>query len=236
MEVGVVIVAAGSGTRFGGPVRKTLVPLAGLPLFVHAARTFARVAAVGAGVVVAHREDLALVDSAIASDPILRGRFGPAVPGGARRQDSVAAGIDALPALVRRVLVHDAARPLVEAERIEALIAALDAAEAALLAVPVTSTLKRSDGEGRVAATLPRDGLYLATTPQGARRDLLAAALRSAALSGVEVTDEAAALERQGVQPRIVPDSAFNVKVTAPGDLRFAEAVLRAREGEAGAT
>jgi 2-C-methyl-D-erythritol 4-phosphate cytidylyltransferase len=160
----------------------------------------------------------------------------PALPvhrctGGATRQQSVLAALDALAALglpeSTTVLVHDAARPLLPAADLAAL---LDApAECAILAAAMADTVKQDNGAGRIAATLPRERLWRALTPQRAPLGLLRRALAEAEAAGVSVTDEAQALERLGIAVQLVPGSAWNFKITTPDDLRLAAALLSAR-------
>lgn len=124
------------------------------------------------------------------------------------------------------VLVHDAARPCLARAEVDRLIAELSEDETGgLLAVPVADTLKRANGEGRVAQTEPREHLWRALTPQMFRYRLLLEALR--AMDPEQATDEACAIESLGLKPRLVMGDARNIKVTYPEDLAFAELILR---------
>lgn len=156
------------------------------------------------------------------------------VPGGAERVDSV---IHALEAIANEaadddlVLVHDAARPCVTVEDLRRLVACLaDDPVGGLLAARVADTMKRDDGEGRVAATQPRSGLWHALTPQGFRYGLLRRALHHARARGIAVTDEASAVEALGLSPRLVTGRRDNLKITHPEDLALAALVLSAQE------
>jgi len=160
-------------------------------------------------------------------------RFAVSRCGGHSRAETVAAGLSRLLQLGARrddwVLVHDAARCLVRPEWIDRLIdVCTDDPVGGLLAMPVADTLKR-ETTGRVMATLPRDGIWQAQTPQMFRLGLLGDALRSA---GASATDEASAIEWQGLSPRLVPGSSENFKITQPEDFSLAEAVLRSRRRE----
>jgi len=146
------------------------------------------------------------------------------VEGGARRQDSVANAFAHVPAHADIVMIHDAARPLVTADLIERTIAAAMADGAAVAAVAAIDTVKRSDGAGRVAETLPREQVYLAQTPQAFRVSVL----RDALAAGGDATDEAALAERAGHPVRLVDGEPGNVKITTPEDLRAAERVVSA--------
>ncbi len=150
-----------------------------------------------------------------------------AVPGGATRAQSVRAGLAAVPADVEIVLVHDAARPLAGDDLFAAVIAAVrDGADGAVPGVPVSDTIKRVEGD-RVVATVPRDGLVTVQTPQGFR----ASALRAAHAGAAEGTDDAALVEAAGGTVVVVAGAASNVKVTGPDDLELVGALLALEAG-----
>jgi 2-C-methyl-D-erythritol 4-phosphate cytidylyltransferase len=155
------------------------------------------------------------------------------VIGGAERCDSVLAGVEELALEASAsdwVLIHDAARPCVAAEDVQRLRDELaDDAVGGLLAVPVAETVKQADREQRVRATLDRSELWLAQTPQLFRLGPLLDSLRRASSLGEMVTDEAAAMESAGMQPRLVAGDASNIKITCPADLALAEYLLRER-------
>jgi 2-C-methyl-D-erythritol 4-phosphate cytidylyltransferase len=156
--------------------------------------------------------------------------------GGATRAASVRAGLHALARNGARtqdwVLVHDAARCLVRPADIQRLIdACIDDDVGGLLALPLADTLKDADAQGRVRATIAREGKWLAQTPQMFRLGLLVDALDHAGRAGNEVTDEASAVEALGYAPKLVPGDADNFKLTWPGDFARAERVLAARMG-----
>jgi 2-C-methyl-D-erythritol 4-phosphate cytidylyltransferase len=151
------------------------------------------------------------------------------VHGGEERTDSVRAGCDALSSRAEVVLVHDVARPLVLAERIDAVAAAAREHGAALLAVPVIDTIKGSDEPGWASETLDRSRLWAAHTPQAFRREVLAEVLERAARDDFRPTDDAALHERYRGPVRLVEDDPSNLKLTTPADLLRAEAWLDAR-------
>jgi 2-C-methyl-D-erythritol 4-phosphate cytidylyltransferase len=154
------------------------------------------------------------------------GKVSAVVPGGERRQDSVREGLRQAPAgFDGVVLVHDAARPLVEVDLVEAVAGAAGAAGAAVPVLPVVDTVKRVR-DGLVVETLDREALGSAQTPQGFRFAVLAEAYEAAFRDGVTVTDEATAVERLGAPVRAVPGSPRNRKITTPEDLAWAEGVL----------
>ena len=155
-RIAVLLVAAGTGSRFGEPTPKQFLSLAGRPVIRHAAETFA-----AAGIVIQPVGDAAAIDAALDGIAHL-----PTIAGGATRQDSVRAGLEALGALPldelpEVVMVHDAARPLIPQGTIEALIEALKHFHGAIPAVPVADTLKRS-ADGGITGTISRDGLFRA--------------------------------------------------------------------------
>jgi 2-C-methyl-D-erythritol 4-phosphate cytidylyltransferase len=152
------------------------------------------------------------------------------VAGGAERQDSVRCGLEALPAEVTHVAVHDAARPLVRPGDVTRVVRAARSCGAALLAVPVRDTIKRVES-GRVVATPPRSECYAAQTPQVFRIDWLRDALAKADADGVRGTDDASLVERLGVAVEVVEGDPANLKITSAEDLALAEVWLR-RRGE----
>lgn len=221
-RVAAIIVAAGSGTRFGS--QKQLVMLGGKPLFLHSLLTFAAFPGV-TDIVVAVPEDMRQemhdLTAAIAPPPIM------IVAGGITRQRSVE---NALAALSYDhddvVLIHDAARPFIEPTMIHDLLHKLETWDAAITAIAVTDTIKRLDNV-TIAETVPRKHLFRAQTPQGAKFGILREAI--AAATRDDFTDEAEILEASGKKCTIVQGSEDNIKITFPEDLRRAEAILQIR-------
>ncbi|WP_440215914.1 2-C-methyl-D-erythritol 4-phosphate cytidylyltransferase [Chromobacterium piscinae] len=220
-----LVPAAGSGSRFGAPSPKQYLQLNGKPLMWHALATLAAVPGVDEVAVVVSPQD-EWFDGFDWDLPKLSVRR----VGGASRAESVANGLAALACAEDDwVLVHDAARCCLSVAAVERLIAALSGHEVGgLLALPVPDTVKRADADGHVAATVPRNGLWLAQTPQMFRAGVLENALRGVAAE--DITDEAAAVERLGLKPLLVEGDAQNFKVTYPRDLVLARAILAARE------
>jgi len=217
MRIAALLVAAGSGSRFGAETPKQFLTLAGQPVMRHAARTLAAHAALLQPV-----GEAAPIEAALAGIPHL-----PPVPGGATRQDSVRAGLEALaPHAPDVVLVHDAARPIIPGGAIDALLAALTDTPGAIPAVPVADTLKRVEA-GRIVATVARTGLVRAQTPQAFRFAVLLDAHRAAhAARDTTATDDAALLEAAGLAVAIVPGAEDNIKLTWPEDLMRLERAL----------
>ena len=232
-DVGVIIVAAGQGTRMGGPVPKQYRELAGVPMLLRSLRPFVAHPDVAHTVVVLPAGDAARPPAWLAE---LLGGALTVVAGGLERSDSVAHGLAALPGACHTVLVHDAARPFVARETIDAVIAVARHGEGAVPASPLGDTLKEvadagpvGPGEGAlplVRRTIPRDGLWRAQTPQGFPRAILEEAHARARHDGGRGTDDAMLVERLGLPVRLIPASDANFKVTSEADLQMAEAIL----------
>lgn len=224
----VVVPAAGRGARFGGEVPKQYCDVAGRTVIAHTLERLLSHPSIAGAMVVLAADDAYWRDSAVTDldKPVLT------CVGGAERADSVLAGVDALPDTVRAdafVLVHDAARPNLAHADLDRL---LDLGRAdpvgAILAAPVRDTLKRAGDDGGIDRTEPRERLWRAFTPQLFRRMQLSRALRAAADAGVAITDEAMAMERQGLRPLLVEGREDNFKITTPADLaRFEFEAMR---------
>ena len=224
MRWGAIVVAAGRGTRFGRP--KQLVMLAGRPLLAWSLSTFASIRELHRVLVVTENEWLPDVERL--SQEWLGEKYGGVVVGGRTRQESVACGLDALDAACTHVFVHDGARPLVRADDVRAGIERTHAGQGAVLAAPVIDTIKVADPQTMlVERTLERSRLWAAQTPQFATREDLSRAHARAAENRLELTDDVALLEAAGISVIIVPAGGENFKVTHPGDLARAEALLQ---------
>lgn len=228
LRAALVIPAAGSGSRFGGDVPKQFLSLAGRPVLLRSLDAFAGL--VSEAVIVVESDLRAQIAALLA-------QFPPAMPvrlcaGGATRQASVQAGLLATSADCARILIHDAVRPLVPRRCIEACLLALSDHDGAVVAVPCAPTVKRADHDGRtVVATVPRDHLWLAQTPQGGRRAALLTAFARAASEGHACSDDAQVLENAGFTVALVRGDARNFKITTPDDLALAEALLATGRG-----
>ncbi len=226
--IAALIVAAGRGHRLGGPLPKQYRILAGAPVLRHAVLAFLPHPAIGAVRVVIHPDD-----SRLCADAVSGLDLPPPVIGGATRQDSVRRGLEAIAGLAPdRVLVHDGVRPFVDAATIDAVIAALDEASAAIAALPVTDTLKRCEG-GVITGTVDRTNVWRAQTPQGFRFDAILAAHRAAHGSGPgvpELTDNSVVAEQAGMAVRVVPGNEDNFKITTEHDLQRAERIAAIRQ------
>jgi len=234
VTVAALIVAAGRGARAAADSLqpKQYCPIGGAPMLSHTLSAFAAHSGIGDILVVIHPEDVPLYSEASAA---FAGRLLTPVSGGARRQDSVRAGLEALaekrPDLI---LIHDAARPFVDAALISRVIAELGEHAGALPGLPVNDTLKREE-KGRVTGTVSRDGLWRAQTPQGFKFDAILAAHRAAAQDPtLDFTDDAAVAEWFGLDVALVEGSEHNRKLTTAEDLRIADEMMRRESGAPG--
>ncbi|KRV51143.1 2-C-methyl-D-erythritol 4-phosphate cytidylyltransferase [Wenjunlia vitaminophila] len=229
-----VIPAAGRGVRLGPGAPKALRTLGGVPMLVHAVRALLRARAVTLVVVVAPPDGAVEVRLLLDSHGLPEGKEILVVPGGATRQDSVRLGLEALPDDVGTVLVHDAARPLVPVDMVDAVAAAVcEGAPAVVPALPLADTVKqvepRDHGPEPVVGTPERALLRAVQTPQGFRRDVLVSAHLRVPAEGEGATDDAGMVERLGTPVVVVPGHEEAFKVTRPLDLVLAEAVLARR-------
>ncbi|WP_422696101.1 2-C-methyl-D-erythritol 4-phosphate cytidylyltransferase [Cupriavidus necator] len=232
-----LIPCAGTGSRAGGTVPKQYQTVAGRPMIWYALAAFSACDAINATALVLAPDDMPL-ESRFGAAAFAGLRFDTAFVGGETRHASVLAGLHHLAQLGATdsdwVLVHDAARPGLTPAMIHALVRAVesdgdddpDAAIGGILAVPVPDTLKRAQDDARIGATVPREGLWQAQTPQMFRLGVLRQALQDAMAAGAVVTDEASAIERLGLHPRLVNGSLRNFKVTYPEDFALAEVLL----------
>lgn len=230
-----IVVAAGRGLRMGGETLKQYCPIGGVPIVLRALRSFTWHPEVAQVVLVLPPEDaadpptfLSDLSASLSTAAVSTAASASAltiVPGGTHRGDSVRAGLAALRAECTVVLVHDGARPFVEAAVVDAVIAFARHGEGAVPAVPLSDTLKEATAGDptRIARTRPRAHLWRAQTPQGFPRAVLEEAHARAASAGHRATDDAALVEAIGVPVRLVPDSCRNLKVTTPEDLALAE-------------
>jgi 2-C-methyl-D-erythritol 4-phosphate cytidylyltransferase len=229
MRTAAIVPAAGRGERLGPGEPKALRELAGQPLLVHAVRALAEARSVAVIVVAAPPEEESRVSRLLL--PVVGDTELHVVEGGQTRQQSVSLALRALPDDVDVVLVHDAARPLVPDQVIDAVANAVrTGADAVVPAIPVADTIKQVDTAGRVEATIDRSALRAAQTPQGFARIVLEAAHRDAAEQGLEdASDDAGLVEHFGRPVMAIPGSEDGFKVTRPIDLALAEAVLARR-------
>ncbi len=221
----VILPAAGKSSRFRDQhYKKPFVPLENRPVWLHAAEKFTNRKDVQQTLLVIAPEDREAFQSKLGANAALLGI--EIVDGGAERADSVANALARVHAEIDFVAIHDAARPCIAEEWIDAVFAAAIKTGAAILAAPLSGTLKRVSGDKTIAETVSREGLWEAQTPQVFRRQLLIDAY--ARRSGPSATDDAQLVERLGRKITVVPCSAMNLKITTKEDLRLAAAILKA--------
>lgn len=226
MSVVAVVVAAGAGVRMGAGVPKALMPLAGRPMLLWSLDALRASPRVDRVVVVAPPDRVESVRALVGASGDVS-----VVAGGASRQESVREGLRAAPDDADRVLVHDAARPLIDEALIAAVLDGVEGADGAIAAAPVVDTLKSAGDDGCIDGTVPRAGLWAAATPQAFPFATLAAATEAAAAGGrlAAATDCASLVEAAGGRIRLVAAGGPNPKVTTPADVAVAQALLAAR-------
>jgi 2-C-methyl-D-erythritol 4-phosphate cytidylyltransferase len=223
----VILPAAGASSRFSGKEKKVFATIDGRAVWLRAAEAFV------------NRKDVVqtLVVIAPGDMDLFRTRYGAhlgllgveVVPGGAERFESVGNALAKLRDDVELVAIHDAARPCVDTAGIDAVFTSAARTGAALLALPISDTVKRGDKAGKVEATVPRTGLWLAQTPQVFRRDWLLDAHARRSDLGRDVTDDAQLIEAAGHPVYLVTGSSTNIKITTREDIALAEAILKSR-------
>ena len=227
MTVYALIVAGGKGTRLGGSTPKQYLPLAGEPMLVRTLRVFEACTAIDEIVLTVPEPDFAFVRESLLATAALRKKILLAA-GGPRRQDSVFSGLASIPEDDSLVVIHDAVRPLVTCACITACVEAARQHGACTAAVPAMDTLKQATAAGTIEATLPRENVWLAQTPQAFRTRLIRGAHERARRQHVQCTDDAYLVEQMGATVHLVPGSRRNFKITTVEDLAFAEALLDA--------
>lgn len=220
----VILPAAGQSRRFHDKAyKKPFAPLGGRAVWLHSAERFMNRADVKQVIVVISKDDRELFNMKFGANIAILGV--EVVEGGEHRTDSVQKALERVKPEIEYIAVHDAARPCVADPWIDSVFAAAQKDGAAILAAPVQATLKRADDKNRIAATVDREGLWEAQTPQVFRRQLL---IEAYAKRGRDpVTDDAQLVERLGKPVTIVPCSALNIKITTRDDLKLAEQVLK---------
>lgn len=231
MQVFAILPAAGLGTRMAGPQPKQFLALDGVPILIHSLRAFAAVGRVTAIYVAVRKPEIKRVQAQVAEYGF--GSRVHVVEGGDNRQESVVHALAAVPAQAEDVvLVHDAVRPLIDTATIDRTIDAVVEHGAAIVGLPAVDTIKQVERTAHgalITATIPREFIVLAQTPQGFRYGLLKQAMAEATADGFVGTDEASVVERAGLPVAVVHGSQVNLKITQPGDLELAEFYLSQR-------
>ena len=226
--VAVVVPAGGSGTRMGNESPKQFLQLGGVPLLIHALRVFESSRTIAEIVVVVPRDSVTYCQEELLPQ-FAFSKIGTVIAGGARRQDSVWNGLQAVDERTKIVVVHDAVRPFVTGAMVEEVVGGARTHGAAIVAIPLHDTVKQVTPDGMIETTLDRQRLWSAQTPQAFDVELLREAHRSSREAGVEATDDAFLVELIGHRVAIVNGSPDNIKVTRPEDLVMGEAILAAR-------
>ncbi|MFH1226348.1 MAG: 2-C-methyl-D-erythritol 4-phosphate cytidylyltransferase [Planctomycetota bacterium] len=231
MKIAVIIVAAGSSTRLKGRVRKPYRLIKGKPMLLHSIRTFSKIPSVSQIIIAIHPDDRQRIDNLFKSQitnhtssrnhrDSVRGKFRiETAIGGATRSHSVYNALQAVDDGIDIVLVHDAARPFVERADIIRLIGVVRHKGAAILARPVTDTIKSAGKRLRIDRTIPRNTLWAAQTPQGFKKEIILKAYRLRQRHLADYTDDAGIVESARKTVYIVKGSASNIKITTPVDL-----------------
>ena len=225
MRATAIVPAAGQGLRLGTAVKKQYLPLRGIPVLARTLIQLGRTPGIARLVVAVPPGEEAWVQGAILARLRLAIEV-ELVPGGADRQESVFLALGRARAEADLVVVHDGVRPFVSPELVWAVLAAAGEGGAATAALPVTDTIKLTDGAGGFRETLPRARLWAIQTPQAFQRTLLSEAHERARRDGVRATDDCALVERLGHAVLSVPGSPRNLKVTTVEDLALAEFFL----------
>jgi len=225
-----IVVAAGRSQRMG--FDKLLTPLSGRPLLFHTLDRLLRTELPSEIILVVRPGSEAEMQAVVA--PLNEKGQIRLVPGGAQRQDSVQAGLQAVSDSSEFVLVHDAARPFVTRELVDVVLAAAKLSDAAVCGAPCSDSLKEVAEDGLVTQTIDRSKLWTVQTPQIFRTSLLREAYEVALKSGATFTDDTAVVEKIGHPVRIVLYNGINLKVTTPADWKLAEAFLRLGDAESG--
>jgi len=230
-RVTAILPAAGLGTRMGAETPKQFLSLDGVPVLLFTLRRLAACPAITDFIVATRAEEIDSLAETVSKEKF--GRLVRVVRGGDSRQDSVANALTEVPPETDLILVHDAVRPLVTVSQIERVIAEAAACGAAILGIPAMDTVKEvkraslPNDVALITATIPRERVVLAQTPQVFRSLLLIQAFAQARQDGVTASDEAGLVERAGHDVHVVVGSESNLKITRPGDMELAEFYLR---------
>lgn len=225
--VSAIIVAAGKGARMKGTMRKQYLDLAGRPVLAHSIMAFDSCSLVEEIFLVVPKEDVEYCRSKILSLLDLENQI-KFVHGGAKRQDSVYNGLQAIDKNTKTVVVHDGVRPFIHPEALKECILGAKKYGACILGIPASDTLKRVGKSDIIETTLPRENIWLAQTPQAFQYDLILKAHETALREGYIGTDDASLVERLGEDVKIITGGIFNIKITKREDIAVAKAMFNA--------
>jgi len=225
MTVSAIIVAAGTGSRMAGDMRKQYVPLGGPSVLSHTLSVFEKCPAVHNMFLVVPNEDFQFCREQVLA-PVGPRKMVTLVPGGSERTNSVYNGLSAVKG--RRndiVVIHDGVRPFITGDRLTACIDQAKVTGACILGIPVVDTLKHVSPRGYIERTIERETIWKAQTPQAFRYHLIMKAHETAIKEGYPATDDASLVERLGINVKVIPGSSINLKITTKDDLLLAEAI-----------
>lgn len=220
-----LIVAGGSGQRMKTAERKQYLKIDGKPIIAHTLLVFEKCPQIDSILLVLPREDIDMVRRDILP-PLHMEKLVRLIPGGRQRQDSVYNGLQHLDSTCRIVVIHDGVRPFVTPDQINNSIFEAGKSGACIVGIPAFDTLKRVTDTGIIEATLERQYVWLAQTPQAFRYNLIKDAHERARAANITKTDDAALVEHMGLSVKIIPGSRRNIKITTPEDLEFSKAML----------
>ena len=224
-DVSVIMPAAGLSLRMGASVRKPFIMIGDKPVFFYTLEKFSKLKRVKEIIFVVNEKDRSTVIEKW-TDELKAYKVTKVVTGGERRQDSIYNGLSHLDPDTEVILIHDAVRPLVENDEIEAVIKSAEEKGAAIVASPMKLTVKKVDSNLEIVETVPRHDLWMAQTPQGFKRDMLVNAYDKIKDTNEEFTDDAEVVEKAGHTVGIVSGSYDNIKITTREDLKLAELLL----------
>lgn len=225
MSIAALVVAGGRGKRIGGETPKQFCRLLDKPLLHYALDAFEYLTEILSVVVVLPPEYSQMIQVRMDLKPFRK--ICALVPGGERRQDSVMRGLSALPEEAEYVVIHDGARPFPPVRETREALESARQYGAAILAIPISETVKKGDASHFISETVERRGLWLAQTPQVFRKDLILRGYQAVREKGIVVTDDAKAVELLGEPVRLVPGSPYNIKITVKEDFDIAAIIYR---------
>ncbi|MBZ0167025.1 MAG: 2-C-methyl-D-erythritol 4-phosphate cytidylyltransferase [Candidatus Omnitrophica bacterium] len=227
MKAQAIIPAAGSGTRMGSSIPKTLLPINGTPMIVHTLRAFENCASVDGVVLVVHPDHAPEYRRVVEEAGITKVK--EYITGGSRRSESVGNGLTYVDANCGIIVVHDGARPLIKPELIDKAVSMCVTDRAVVIGVPVKQTIKKiNTNEQVVERTLDREALWEIQTPQVFHKEILVEAYEQA--KSLDVTDDASLVEQMGIKVKVMQGDYFNIKITTPEDIAIAEKLLAAEK------
>ena len=224
-DISVIMPAAGLSLRMGANVRKPFIMIGEKPVFFYTLEKFCKLKRLKEIILVVNQRDRSTVVEKW-PDELKAYKVTKVVTGGERRQDSIYNGLSHLDPDTKIILIHDAVRPLVEKDEIEAVIKCTEEKGAAIVASPMKLTVKKVNSSLEIIKTVPRHDLWMAQTPQGFKRDLLVNAYDKMKDTNEEFTDDAEVVEKAGHSVGIVPGNYDNIKITTREDLKLVELLL----------